>query len=265
MTNFIALALLLAISHIRGMAAFVALSLGIQYAVFVLHGLPWRSEKLYDLSGSATHFGLVAFALHESRPRSLRQILIALFSVVWMTRLGTFLFLRISRDGKDERFDNLKLAWISFLGAWSVQALWVVLVQLPVILINGTADVVPLGYVDALAFVCWLTGFMIEFVADVQKFTFRQDPKNRNRFIYTGLWRRSRHPNYFGEIVMWLAVATSTSAAGMASSDPTLHFAWLSPLFTAFLLLKVFSSSPLIPAPTLTHTHAHRVTAPCWP
>ena len=113
------------------MMFYVCLAVGIQLAVFLLHGLPQRSEKFYDLSGSITHFALVLSSLvSEQRVRSPRQILVALMAVVWMTRLGTFLFARISRDGKDDRFEKLKPVWLSFLGAWTLQATWVTLVCL---------------------------------------------------------------------------------------------------------------------------------------
>lgn len=97
--------------------SYVFLSVGIQVSVFLLHGLPNKSEEFYDLSGSATHFALVAASVYGDG-RSKRQVLSALFSVVWMTRLGTFLYMRIAKDGKDERFDPIKPNWFSFLGAW---------------------------------------------------------------------------------------------------------------------------------------------------
>ena len=101
---------------------YIGVALCIQAVVFLLHGLPYRSEKYYDLSGSMTHFAVAASSLCAvARLRSPRQMLSACFSMVWMVRLGTFLFLRISRDGKDGRFDAIKTCWLSFLGAWTIQ------------------------------------------------------------------------------------------------------------------------------------------------
>ena len=99
---------------------YVGIAAGIQYAVYILHGLPYSSEKFYDLSGSVTHFSVVVAALvmNESK-RSPRQIMVAVAAIVWMTRLGSFLYLRIVKDGRDERFDHLKKTWLSFLGAWT--------------------------------------------------------------------------------------------------------------------------------------------------
>ena len=120
-TNGIPLGLLFVIGKYLDLAIYVYIALGIQYLVYLLHGLPFRSEKFYDLSGSVTHFALVVASLTlTSTTKSPRQIMIALASVIWMVRLGSFLFLRIEKDGKDGRFDHLKKNWLSFLGAWTI-------------------------------------------------------------------------------------------------------------------------------------------------
>jgi steroid 5-alpha reductase family enzyme len=174
-------------------------------AVFAFHGLPCRSEKFYDLSGSLTHFALVAACLLREAslgdPRSPRQLAMALLSVVWLTRLGTFLFTRIARDGKDGRFDAIKPNWLSFLGAWNLQAAWCVLTQLPVLLVNTKAyGTAPLSVVDGVALGLWCLGFAFECSADLEKFTFRGKPENKGKFITEGVWRYCRHPNYFGKL-----------------------------------------------------------------
>jgi len=135
---------------------------------------------------------------------------------------------------------------LRFLGAWTLQAVWVVLVQMPIILLSQAVETRS----NALSLACllvWLTGFVLEAVADVQKFEFRQDPAKRHRFIQSGLWAHARHPNYFGEITMWTAAAAAASICGVLTSNRTLHLAWLSPAFTSVLLLKV-SGVPMITA-----------------
>ena len=173
--------------------------------------------------------------------------MIALAAVVWMTRLGSFLYLRICKDGRDERFDKLKATWLSFLGAWSFQVLWVVLIQMPIILLNNQKDTTPIGIVDYLALAGWFTGFIFEVTADVEKFVFKTRPENKGKFIQDGVWALCRQPNYFGEILMWCSIATTVSFAALKSDDHTLYWAWLSPFFTTFLLLKV-SGVPMIEA-----------------
>jgi len=163
----------------------------------------------------------------QSTPRSPRQVACALASVAWCCRLGTFLFLRIEKDGKDGRFDSLKVHPLRFLGAWTIQALWVVLVQLPVIVVNERVDADGFAAADGVLACAWVAGFVLEALADVQKFVFNAE--HHGEFINRGLWRFSRQPNYFGEILMWMSLA---AAAGG-------RVAWLSPAFTTFLLLKV--------------------------
>lgn len=167
-TNGIPLALLYVIAKYLDLANYVYISLGMQYLVFLFHGLPFSSEKFYDLSGSITHFALVVASLTlTSSTKSPRQIMIALASVIWMVRLGSFLFLRIEKDGKDGRFDHLKKNWLSFMGAWTIQALWVVLIQMPIILINTQVDSAPITWVDYLMLATWTIAFIIEVAADV--------------------------------------------------------------------------------------------------
>ena len=186
--------------------------------------------------------------------------------------------MRITKDAKDERFDSLKKSGITFMGAWTIQALWVLLIQTPVLLVNDTDDNIPSSAIDALAAAGWIVGFCTEFLADVQKFTFRADPvrqtcpplqminypnqqdplcaplnvrqqANRHKFITSGMWRYSRHPNYFGEILMWLSLTCSVASAGWRSTDARLlgrhQLAWLSPVFTMILLLGV-SGMPMV-------------------
>ena len=247
-SNSIAFGVLYGVSRIDGLALGVYVSLGIQMAVFLFHGLPFRSEKFYDLSGSLTHLAVVVAALASAtRTRTARQLLLAIGSTVWLTRLGTFLFLRILRDGRDPRFDAIKTNALSFCGAWALQAAWVVLIQTPVLLLNARDDTAPLSAADGVAAAAWLVGFVVEATADVQKFAFRLPAENKEKFITTGLWRYSRHPNYFGELLMWAAMALAASEAGRVAGDVSLEFAWLSPTFTAFLLLCL-SGVPMVEA-----------------
>jgi len=245
-SNLAGFGLLASIAHFLDLGRYVAVASGIQMAVFILHGMPQRSEKFYDLSGSFTHLSVVATALvSETKVRTPRQLFVAIASVVWMTRLGTFLYSRILRDGKDGRFDNLKACWLSFMGAWTIQALWVTLIQLPVVLLNDRSDASATTIADFILMALWLLGFLLEAAADTQKMAFRDDAANRHKFITTGLWQYSRHPNYFGEILMWSCMAGLASLSAIRQGIPSLHCAWFSPAFTALLLLRV-SGVPMV-------------------
>jgi steroid 5-alpha reductase family enzyme len=128
-----------------------------------------------------------------------------------------------------------------------VQALWVTAVQLPVVRLNTRASTVPFGVVDGVCVGLWLLAFGIEFAADNTKFVFRAKPENRNKFITEGLWRYSRHPNYFGEILMWCAIAGMATWAAASGDDTQLYYSWASPALTAILLLRV-SGVPMVEA-----------------
>ncbi|GAB5364756.1 hypothetical protein AAMO2058_000997400 [Amorphochlora amoebiformis] len=231
-------------SYALSLENYALLALGIQIAVFAVHGAPKMSEKFYDASGSLTHLALILVSMLSSVTRSPRQQILSAFGIIWLTRLGSFLFQRILRDGRDTRFDKMKKnGTLAFFVPWVIQALWVFLIDLPIILVNslpsGGASV---SILDMLGWPLWAFGFFFEIIADSQKFAFRNDPKNHDKFITSGLWAYSQHPNYFGEILMWTAIALSATGS---FSHPVHALAWISPLFTYFLLLKV-SGVPML-------------------
>jgi len=218
-------------------------ALGLQWGFFILHGAPQRSEKLYDASGSLTHLLVVLSALVADTYRSPRQLITPVLSVVWCARLGTFLFNRIAADSKDSRFDGMKENFWQFSVAWNFQAMWVFLLQLPVLVVLNTVQQPPINLLDLAGWALWFTGFLLQSIADAQKFSFRSQKENKGRFITSGLWRYSRHPNYFGEICMWVGLALT--ATSCINGNTFNYLAWLSPAFDAFLLLFV-SGVPML-------------------
>ena len=156
-------------------------------------------------------------------------------------RLGTFLFSRIRREGVDHRFDALKPDFARFLLTWTLQGLWVFLTVSCALAAITAAAARPLGALAALGSAVWIAGFAIEAIADRQKGVFRADPANRDRFISTGLWAWSRHPNYCGEILLWIGVALIAVPALSGWSLVTL----ISPVFVYVLLTRI-SGIPLL-------------------
>lgn len=221
-----------------------ALCVALAFAINALAFVPsWRahSERFYDLTGSATYLSVVALALGLG-PADARSRLLAAVIGVWALRLGLFLFARIHASGRDPRFDAIKLDFARFLMAFMLQGLWVALTAGAALAAMTAAARAPaLGLSDAIGFLIWLFGFGLEVVADRQKQVFRADPAHGDRFITTGLWARSRHPNYLGEIILWVGIAWV--------AFPTLEgfrFATLvSPLFVYVLLTRI-SGIPLL-------------------
>ena len=172
---------------------------------------------------------------------SIRAKLAALMVIVWAARLAGFLFMRISQDGHDDRFDEIKAEPMRFLIAWTVQGLWVLLTAACALaIITGNNDQA-IGLVGIIGILVWLFGFIVEIVADAQKRAFKRDPNNQGRFINTGLWAWSQHPNYFGEIILWIGMA-------ILAVPVLANWQWLalvSPLFVILLLTKV-SGIPML-------------------
>lgn len=200
-----------------------------------------KTEKFYDLLGGITFITIawLAWSMISSPP--LINTFLALMITIWAARLSSFLFTRVHKAGADTRFDEIKKSFFRFLLTWTLQGTWVGLSAGPAIAVltsNKSADINPLTWVGILI---WAFGFGFEVIADLQKSNFRSVPANKGKFIQTGLWSTSRHPNYFGEWLLWLGLSITTL--------PYLHsfqfLTLISPLFVFFLLTKV-SGVPML-------------------
>ena len=216
------------------------LAFAINWLAFVPSYLA-RTEAYFDLTGSITYITLTVVAVLASDDVDARALVVAGAVLIWALRLGTFLFRRVRRDGGDGRFDWIKTDLLRFLMTWSLQGLWVLLTlatALAVITSEAREDV------DAFlvaGMTVWLAGFAIEVTADRQKSAFRADPANHGRFISSGLWAWSRHPNYFGEITLWTGIAIT--ALPILSG-----WRWMmliSPIFVVVLLTRI-SGIPML-------------------
>jgi steroid 5-alpha reductase family enzyme len=187
-------------------ALMVALAFGIQWLGFIA-ACALQTEKFYDLTGSVTYTSVTILAVLLSPTIDDRSVLLLAPVLIWATRLGTFLFGRIQKAGKDARFDEIKVSFPRFLITWTVQGLWVTFTAAAALAAITTATRKGLGWLALIGFVIWAFGFSIELLADTQKSAFRADAENKGKFIQSGLWAWSRHPNYFGEIVLWIGVA----------------------------------------------------------
>lgn len=216
-----------------------ALCFGLNWLVFV-HAYAAQTERYFDLTGSLTYLSVVACAVALGS-RDPRALLLALLVGIWALRLGTFLFRRIRREGADRRFDALKPDFARFLLTWTLQGLWVFVTASCALAAITATTAERLGPFAAFGTAVWMAGFAIEAVADRQKSVFRADPANRDRFITTGLWAWSRHPNYCGEILLWIGVALIALPA--LSGWPLVTL--VSPLFVYVLLTRI-SGIPLL-------------------
>lgn len=202
-----------------------------------------QTERFYDLTGSITYITVTLIALAFTPELDARSILLAALVWIWAIRLGTFLFRRIQSAGKDDRFDAIKPSFARFLLTWTLQGLWVSFSLAAALAAITAVQKRPLGIIALIGGVVWLVGFGIEVIADRQKSQFRADPANKEAFIATGLWSWSRHPNYFGEIVLWAGIAIIAAPVLRGWQLITL----ISPVFVALLLTRI-SGVPLLEA-----------------
>jgi steroid 5-alpha reductase family enzyme len=221
-------------------AVSVGLAFVIQWLVFI-PAFVRQTEKYFDLTGSLTYISVTTLALVLSPGVDARSILLWALVVIWAVRLGTFLFGRIRKAGKDDRFDELKPSFIRFLNVWTIQGLWVTFTAAAALAAITSTNRKELDLFALVGFLIWLAGFVIEVVADSQKGRFSANPDNKGKFIQTGLWSRSRHPNYFGEIVLWIGVAV----IALPVLQGWQWVALISPVFVTLLLTRV-SGIPLL-------------------
>jgi steroid 5-alpha reductase family enzyme len=220
----------------------VVLAFLIQWLVFIPSFVK-QTEKFFDLIGSLTYITVSTLALLFSPEPDARSMLLYALVFIWAVRLGTFLFRRIQKAGKDDRFDELKPDFLRFLNVWTIQGLWVTFTMAAALVAITSSTRKGLDLFAALGFLVWLIGFAIEVAADAQKGAFNANPENKGRFISTGLWARSRHPNYFGEITLWVGVAI----IALPVLQGWQWVALISPVFVTLLLTRV-SGVPLLEA-----------------
>ena len=218
----------------------VILAFVIQWAAFVPAYLR-QTERFFDLTGSLTYITVAVVALLLSAGTDARSYLLLAMVVIWAARLGSYLFLRVLKAGADARFDEIKPSFPRFLSTWTLQGLWVTLTLSAALAAITTTEQVSLGTVTSIGLVVWALGIGLEAAADAQKSRFRADPANKGRFIQSGLWSWSRHPNYFGEILLWTGVAIVALPVLRGWQWVTL----ISPVFV-FLLLTRVSGVPLL-------------------
>ena len=230
--------------RIGGWPAMTLLALGcfaIQWLAFVPARL-LQTERFYDLTGSLTYIAVTVAAIATAKVPSGPQWLIAAMILVWAGRLGSFLFRRIHAAGGDQRFDHIKVSSSRFFVAWTLQGAWVVMTSSAAVSAILSAQPRAVGAVFVIGAAMWVVGFVVEVVADRQKSRFRADPANEGRFINTGLWARSRHPNYFGEILLWTGIAVMA----IPYLSGTQWVIMLSPLFVYALLTRVSGIPTLV-------------------
>jgi len=203
--------------------------------IFFIPSFLLKTEKYYDLIGSLTYITTVSLAYFSVENKTMIDSIIYFYIIVWASRLGIYLFRRVRNVGKDVRFDKAKKHFFWFLQYWIGQALWVALTACAAIIaiLSPEDDTLPVLAMFGMAL--WLSGFTIESIADYQKRAFRKENNPREAFIHSGLWARSRHPNYFGEITLWIGIAV----IALNTLTGIEYITLISPVFVYILLTRM--------------------------
>ncbi|MAJ45442.1 MAG: hypothetical protein CMF96_11965 [Candidatus Marinimicrobia bacterium] len=213
--------------------------------VFIIHLILFipsyilKTEKYFDITGTIAYLSIILFINYEFHSNnielSFQSKLVSTIVLIWALRLGLFLYFRILKFKNDVRFDEAKKSFFKYLRFWMISSLWVFLTTLnaTTLIINNQKQINITLLTTGI--ILWLVGFIIEFIADYQKFKFKNKESNKNKFIETGIWSYSQHPNYFGEITMWIGI----SIISLGSLFKIQFFTLVSPLFVYLLLTKV--------------------------
>lgn len=234
---FIAISIAAA-TGIENVLRVVILAFLIQWVAYI-PAYVFQTEKFYDLTGSLTYLSVTWYALilasGDFASANVTNIVIVLLISLWALRLGSFLFMRIHKDGEDKRFRTIKPSATQFFMTWTLQGLWVSLCSMCALTAISSDGGVVVNAMFYFGLGLFVLGFSTEIVADNQKSKFRSFPENRDKFITTGLWAKSRHPNYFGEIVLWTGIAVMS----FSSLEGWQYLTLISPIFTYILLVYV--------------------------
>lgn len=186
---------------------------------------------------------LVCFLLGENQ--GIRGLLVTILVVAWGLRLSLYLRKRNAGKPEDFRYAAMRAKWTrrtglhAFFKIFMLQGVLMLLISLPIFVISWADPGTPLSLPDLIGLIIWGTGFYFQARGDAQLAKFKSDPANSGKIMTTGLWAKTRHPNYFGEILMWWGIfVISLSAGGW-------YLSIIGPVLITLLITKV-SGVPML-------------------
>ncbi len=234
MLSFLGINIKSTIQEINSFTFLLILSVLIQLIFFIPSYL-FKTERLYDLIGSSTYIVVISFAYYSISNKTITDTILFVFVLIWGIRLGTYLFKRIQRDKEDVRFEKAKKNFFWFLQYWLGQALWVSITSCAAVIAILKSENESLNIYVIIGVLIWIVGFSVEAIADLQKSKFKKSENTNKKFISTGLWSKSRHPNYFGEITLWMGIYIIS----LSSFSGIEYFSIISPIFVYILLTRM--------------------------
>ena len=228
------------IAHLTG-SVIVKNAVLLAYVIHWIAYIPaylFQTEKFYDLTGSVTYLSVVWFVFlstYQSISLNFGNLILVLLISIWTIRLGLFLFMRIHKAGEDKRFRTIKTSASQFFMTFTISGLWVTLCSMCALVAISSPEGLVMNALTYVGIILFIIGFGIEIVADNQKTAFRSIEANKDSFITSGLWSKSRHPNYFGEVLLWFAIAVIS----FSSLEGLQLITLISPVFTYILLVYI--------------------------
>lgn len=206
-----------------------------------------KDNSVADIAWGLGFVLVAGVTLARGADPAARSVLASSFVFIWGIRLALHILLRNRKRGEDPRYAAWRAKWgrwfvvRSYLQVFLLQGLFLLIISSAVILINTSVSVSPhpLGLLDLAGTVVWVVGFLFEAAGDAQLAHFKRDPENRGKIMNRGLWKYTRHPNYFGESLMWWGIFL------LALSLPYGWTAVASPVLITFLLVRV-SGIPML-------------------
>ena len=221
-----------------------ALVIFLYMTLMFLIALARKDNSVVDIAWGIGFIVVALSTLFTGGDFLVRQLLVALLVLIWGLRLAIRIYLRNRGKSEDFRYKKWRKDWgrywviRSYLQVFLFQGVILMLISLPVIIINADGGS-ELYWLDGIGVFIWLAGFLFETIGDYQLDSFFKNPSNRGKILDTGLWRYSRHPNYFGEVVQWWGILV------IALAVPYGWIGVIGPLTITFLILKV-SGVPLL-------------------
>ena len=183
---------------------YLGFSVGFNLLLFVVAYI-LQTDKITDISYALT-FVILAMTSFLNSGQDLIDLVLLCVILVWAFRLGSYLFTRIHRIGRDARFDQIRVKFSSFLTFWIMQGLTCFIVLIPVFKVNGVTSK-EVNFILLIGIVLAIVGLIIETIADKQKYAFKL--KHPDRHMREGLWSKLQHPNYTGELLFWWGIFLS--------------------------------------------------------
>jgi len=216
------------------------MSFSIQVLFFAI-AVSFKTDKVTDLSYGLTFIIIAYLNMFINRTFNPLQLILVLMITLWGLRLAAYLFIRILKTGRDKRFDKIRNRFFKFAQFWFLQAVSVWIIMFPSILFLNPDIELTASLFNIIGGLIWSAGLIIETLADWQKFVFKSNPENKRKWIQSGLWKYSRHPNYFGELLCWWGVFIYV----LPYLNGLMYISIIGPLFISFLILKV-SGIPIL-------------------